>query len=165
MKLFILGVFSLVLSVEAFAQRGHGPSRGGRNDRFDRYEQRENNRREHSRNDRYDDYRPGPSRGSIIVGPRYNPNRNSVRIIRSTRRPIIIWSSGFGYSCNMYGQLQVNGRFVHQFSYSSDCSLALSDIQSYGDFCDQEDLYDQTGFLEAQFSHPMECRQALGWYY
>lgn len=164
MKLFILGLFSLVLSVEAFAQRGgRGGSRGY--ERFDRYEQREQNRREHARRDRYDNHRSGPSIEVIITGPRYYPNSRSGRVIRSTRRPVIIWNQGFGYACNMYGQLMLNGRTIHSFSYGSDCTTALIDIQNYGDFCDQADLYDQYGYLEAQFSHPMECRQALGWFY
>lgn len=54
---------------------------------------------------------------------------------------------------------------VHNFRFSSDCSQALIDIRNYGDFCDNEDLYDQSGRLEAQFTFSYECRNALGWYY
>lgn len=161
MKLFILSILALLISAEAFAQ--HRPGRGGRDDR--RYDRRDD-RRDHRRDDRRD-YRPGPSRPGrvIVVGPRYSPNRYSRRIIREIRRSPIIWSSGFGYACGRFGELMLNGRLVHNFRFSSDCMQALSDIRIYGDFCDQEDLYDQSGILEAQFTFSSECRQALGYYY
>lgn len=167
MKFFILGLFALLMSAETFAQvRGprYNPPGGGRHDRYD-------DRRpgpgpgpgRYDRYDRYDDRRPGP----VIVGPRYSPRRDSGRIIRTTRRSPVIWSSGFGYQCAGYmnDQLILNGRLVHVFRYSGDCFTALSDIRVYGDFCDQEDLYDQSGRLEAQFTFNYECRNALGYYY
>lgn len=108
----------------------------------------------------------GPVRhGPVIVGPRYNPNPYSRRTIRTYRRPVIVWNTGFGYQCEGYGNLTLNGRLVHRFLYDNDCYQALNDIRNYGDFCDQEDLYDQSGILEAQFTWANECRDALGWYY
>ena len=49
--------------------------------------------------------------------------------------------------------------------FNSDRQQAIFDIENYGDFCDNADLYDQSGVLEAQFSWESECREALGWYY
>lgn len=86
-------------------------------------------------------------------------------MIRTTRRAPITWSYGFGYTCGTFGDLRLNGRLIHDFRFSSDCYEALSDIRIYGDFCDNEDLYDQSGYLEAQFTFNYECRDALGWYY
>lgn len=174
MKFIVLSLFAVLLTSEAFAQRrsgGVGP----------RYNPPGDSRGNSSRptathrpgsstyyeND-YNEYRPGyPTTyrpGPIIVGPRYNPP-GSRRVIRTVRRDPVIWSSGFGYECNYYNQLTLNGRFIHDFTFSSDCYQAVSDIRNYGDFCDYEDLYDQTGYLEARFTFSSECRQALGWYY
>lgn len=154
MKIFAIVLVSLVLSFEASAQRrptgpGRNPSPGRNNPAPGRY------------NPNPYPNRPGP----VVVGPRYNPNRNSRRVIRTTRRPVIIWDRGFGYTCGAYGDLYLNNRLVHNFRFSSDCSQALYDIRNYGDFCDNEDLYDQSGMLEAQFTFSSECRNALGWYY
>ena len=96
--------------------------------------------------------------------PRYIPH-TSRRIMRSLRRPHIVWSTGFGYQCSMWGELLLNGRMIHSFISPYDCNLALSDIRLYGDFCNGADLYDQTGILEGQFNNNYECREALGWYY
>jgi hypothetical protein len=158
MKIMVLSFFALVLSFEASAQRrpsgpgrpgpvvtrpAPGPSRPGPVV-----------------------VRPGPSRpGPVVVGPRYNPNPHSRRVIRTVRRPVIVWDRGFGYACGRFGELLLNGYVVHNFRFSSDCSQALIDIRNYGDFCDNEDLYDQSGRLEAQFTFNYECRNALGWYY
>ena len=178
MKFIVLSLFAVLLTSEAFAQRrtssggGVGPRYNPPGGRPSTYDTRPTPSRPstsynsgyNNYNDYYNDYRPGYSSRPVIVGPRYNPP-GSRRVIRTVRREPVIWSSGFGYQCNMYGQLTVNGRYVHDFYYSSDCSQALSDIRYYGDFCDGEDLYDQTGYLEAQFTYSSECRQALGWFY
>jgi hypothetical protein len=102
--------------------------------------------------------------GVRIVGPRYNPNPYSRRYMQSTRRYYTGTSMILGYSC-YYGQLLQNGLTIHNFSWSSDCTQAVSDISYYGDFCDGADLYDQTGRHEASFTWNEECRSALGWYY
>jgi hypothetical protein len=98
-----------------------------------------------------------------VITPRrtYRPGR----VYRSYRRTPIIWSIPFGYSCNAYGDLALNGRSLHNFRYSMDCYDAVSDIRIYGDFCDDDIMFDQTGYMEAQFSSRYECREALGWYY
>jgi hypothetical protein len=101
----------------------------------------------------------------VIVGPRYNPNPYSRRYIRDYRRVYSGPTMILGYSCN-YNSLILNGqRFIHSFTFSSECNQAISDISYYGDFCDGSDLYDQTGILEASFTFNSECRNALGWYY
>ncbi len=46
-----------------------------------------------------------------------------------------------------------------------DCNDAMIDIRIYGDFCDDDLMFDQTGYMEAQFASNFECREALGWYY
>lgn len=104
-------------------------------------------------------------RGGVVITPRYIPYGRPVRIYRTYRRPPIIWSVPFGYTCGIYGELSVNGQYIHNFIYSSDCYSAIEDIRLYGDFCDDADLYDQTGILEAQFSSNYECREAIGYYY
>jgi hypothetical protein len=65
----------------------------------------------------------------------------------------------------MFGDLALNGRSVHNFRYSMDCNEAVSDIRVYGDFCDDNVMFDQTGYMEAEFASRYECREALGWYY
>jgi hypothetical protein len=105
-----------------------------------------------------------PSR-TIIVAPRYNPNPYSRRYIRYDRRVYSGPTMILGYSCN-YNSLILNSqRFIHSFTFSSECNQAISDISDFGDFCDGSDLYDQTGILEASFTFNSECRNALGWYY
>jgi Ni/Co efflux regulator RcnB len=166
MKLLLLSLFAIVFSASSFAQHRGGGRIETRNDRHDdRRDDRRDNRRDDRRDDRRD-YR-SDNRGGvrvIITGPRYNPNRYSSRVIRSTRRAPIYWEN-FGYTCDTAGGLRLNGRLVHDFSFGAQCFEALSDIQVYGDFCDYEDLYDQTGIQEAQFESSAECRNALGWYY
>ncbi len=163
MKLALFALFAVLFSAESFAQRRVII----RDNRPDRGTVIVRDRRPDTRpgtvivRDRRPDYRPGP----VIVGPRYNPNRSSTRIIRTTRRAPISWNTGFGFQCGSFGDLLLNGRLVHSFRFSSDCYTALEDIRLYGDFCDGEDLYDQSGYLEAQFTWDYECRQALGWYY
>lgn len=162
MRLAIFAILAVLFSAEVFAQRVIIRDRNPGRDRV-------------IIRDRRPDYRPGPviirdrhpdyRRGPVIVGPRYNPNRHSTRVIRTTRRSPVIWSTGFGYSCGAFGDLLLNGRLIHSFRFSSDCYTALEDIRIYGDFCDGEDLYDQSGILEAQFTWDYECREALGWYY
>lgn len=151
MKLVILGLLSVILSTEAFAQIRRTPQapRGPRYNPPTRVQPAP---------------RPIPGR-VVVVGPRYVPNRHSTRVIRTTRRAPVVWSRGFGYACTPYGELLLNRNVVHSFRYSSDCSQALSDIRNYGDFCDNEDLYDQSGYLQAQFTFNYECREALGYYY
>ena len=46
-----------------------------------------------------------------------------------------------------------------------DCNEAINDIRIYGDFCDDNVMFDQSGYMEAEFSSRYECRDALGWYY
>ena len=65
----------------------------------------------------------------------------------------------------MYGDLALNGRPLHNFRYSMDCNEAINDIRIYGDFCDDNVMFDQSGYMEAEFSSRYECRDALGWYY
>lgn len=165
MRLIVLSIFTLLLASEAFAQRGprYNPPGGGRgNDRHDRHDR-------YDRHDRRPDYRPGPvivvrpGPGRVVITPRrtYRPGR----VYRSYRRTPIIWSVPFGYSCNMYGDLALNGRPIHNFRYSMDCHDAVSDIRIYGDYCDDNVMFDQTGYMEAEFSSRYECRDALGWYY
>lgn len=171
MKVAIFAMLAVLFSAESFAQRvviRGTPSPG-----------RVINRPGPTRPgpvivDRRPDYRPGPvivnrrpdyRPGPVIVGPRYNPNRYSTRVIRTYRRDPYVWTNGFGFTCGAYGDLQLNGSFVHNFRFSQDCYTALEDIRLYTDFCDGEDLYDQTGMLQAQFTFDYECRQALGYYY
>lgn len=185
MKSIALSLLALtVLSSEVFAQRAprrEGPSRGdgrvqdrpGRDDgrpgpggdrpsdhrRPDpRYDGRGNNRpdRYEPRYDPRPDYRPGRVNPRYTRGPRY---------YRQSRRPVIIWNTGFGYTCDNFSVLRLNGRYIHNFTFSSDCYTAVNDIRMYGDFCDGSDLYDQSGILEASFYYNYECREALGYYY
>lgn len=176
MKLVILSILATILTSTVFAQaRGprYNPPGGRHNTSSGPVYQNGSHRTsttyyDHGRTtyypNSYHTYDPYPTYGVRVVGPRYNPPGSS-RYIRTSRRPNVVWSSGFGYSCNMFGELRLNGRLIHSFRFSSDCSTALSDIQWYGDFCDYEDLYDQSGYLQAQFTFPSECRSALGWYY
>lgn len=188
MKLVLLSLFTLILSNVATAQvRGprynppggnngssnHSSSSSSRTTTTYRTDSRNGSGTYYGSGNSYDDnyygngsyYDSYPyNNGPVIVGPRYNPP-SSRRVIRTVRRPQVIWSSGFGYTCNSWGDLSLNGRQVHTFRFSSDCQQAISDIRYYGDFCDMEDLYDQTGYLEAQFTFSSECRSALGWYY
>lgn len=146
----ILSLFALVLSFEASAQRRRIPNNPNRPVIVRPGPVIVN---------------PGPSRR---VGPRYVPNSRSRRVYRSSRRPTVIWDRGFNYYCSYSTLLDNNGfnsRPIHNFNFSSDCQQALADIRDYGDFCDNEDLYDQSGILEAQFTFNYECRNALGWYY
>lgn len=160
MRFTLLALITLVFAAEAFAQSRRVIVRPGRTTTV--VTRRPDHRPGPVIVDRRPDYRPGRP---VIVGPRYNPNRRSTRVIRTYRRDPIIWSSGFGYQCGSFGDLLLNGRLVHSFRFSSDCYTALEDIRLYGDFCDGEDLYDQSGILEAQFTWDYECRQALGYYY
>lgn len=107
-------------------------------------------------------YRTGPV---IRVAPRYVYNSYSNRYIRPVIRQPIIWNQPFSYSCNAYEQLLLNGSYVHDFNFQGECYQAIQDIHVYGDFCDGEDLFDQSGALEAQFTFDYECRDALGYYY
>lgn len=194
MKVFLLALITLTVSAEVFAQRGRGnvdrggsvtnpntgrvrdlpgrddgrPGRGG--DRPSDY--RPTSRYERPLNERYE--RPIPRYDyptydypnySVRVNPRYVPYGRPGRVLRNYRRAPLIWSVPFGYSCGLYGDLMVNGRYVHNFYFSSDCHQAVQDIRLYGDFCDGADLFDQSGMLEAQFSSSYECREALGWYF
>ncbi len=162
MRLLVLSIITLMISAEAFAQRApRGPRYNppGRNDRPDY-------RPGPSRPDYRPDYRPGPvivRPGRVVITPRrtYRPGR----IYRDYRRSPIIWSQPFGYSCNMYSDLALNGRRIHNFRYSMDCHEAISDIRLYGDYCDDNIMFDQSGYMEAEFSSRYECRDALGWYY
>jgi hypothetical protein len=156
MRLLVLSIITLMISAEAFAQRApRGPRYnppGGRNDRYNH------------RPDYRPDYRPGPViTGRVVINPRRAYRTG--RIHRSYRRTPIIWSQPFGYSCNMYGDLALNGRPIHNFRYSMDCHEALTDIRVYGDYCDDNVMYDQSGYREADFASRYECRDALGWYY
>ena len=176
MKLIVLSLFAVLLTSEAFAQRRTAPAGPRYNPPGSRVDPRPPTtypgrtttttyHNDYGYDDYlYNDYRPGYRQYPVVVGPNYNPP-GSRRVIRTVRREPVVWSTGFGYSCNMYGDLTLNGRYVHNFNYSSDCHQALSDIRYYGDFCDQNELYDQSGYLEARFSYSSECRQALGWYY
>ena len=164
MRFTLLALITLIVSADTFAQSRRVIVRPGRTTTTvvtRRPDYRPDYRPGPVIVDRRPDYRPGP----VIVGPRYNPNRTSTRVIRTYRRDPVIWNSGFGYQCGAFGDLTLNGRLVHSFRFSSDCYTALEDIRVYGDFCDGEDLYDQTGILEAQFTWDYECRQALGYYY
>ena len=106
------------------------------------------------------DYRPGPG-GRVVIRNTYRPGR----VYRDYRRGPIVWTTPFGYSCSMYGDLLLNGIRQHTFSYSMDCNQAISDIRIYGDYCDNDIMYDQSGYMEAQFYSNYECREALGYYY
>lgn len=106
-----------------------------------------------------------PSGPIVRVAPRYVYNGYSTRYVRTVPRQPIVWRQPFGYTCNAYEQLMINGSFIHDFDYLGECAQAIQDIHVYGDFCDGEDLYDQSGALEAQFNFSYECRNALGWYY
>lgn len=164
MRYALLAIFAVIFSAETFAQSRRVIVRPGRTTTTVVTRDRRPDYRPGPVivRDRRPDYRPGRP---VIVGPRYNPNRHSTRVIRTYRRDPVIWSSGFGYQCGSFGDLLLNGRLVHNFRFSSDCYTALEDIRIYGDFCDGEDLYDQSGMLEAQFTFNYECREALGWYY
>ncbi|MFL5784890.1 MAG: hypothetical protein ACJ76H_09795 [Bacteriovoracaceae bacterium] len=165
MKTLILAILALSISAETFAQRGHAP-RGPRYnpipDRHDHFP---------GRIDPRPDYRPGPGRidprpdyrpgGRIIIRNTYRPGR----VYRTYRRPPIIWSVPFGYSCSMYGDLLLNGVPVHKFRINFDCYSAVDDIRIYGDYCDDDVMFDQSGYQEAQFYSNVECREALGYYY
>ena len=153
MKFIILGLLALTLSAESFAQHRRG-GRGGRGPVVTgpRY----NPPGPVSRYDRYD-HRRGP----VVIHRRVGPGRT----YRSYSRGPVIWSTGFGYTCGVRGDLGLNSRFIHDFYASYDCHQAISDIRIYGDFCNGGDLYDQSGFHEASFSSSFECRQALGYYY
>lgn len=152
MKFALLSLFTLVLAFEAAAQHRRPDPGYGRPFPGPQHPGRVIVRPS-----------PGPGYGRP-VGPRYNPPGNR-RVIRTARRPVLTWNTGFGYACGNYGELFLGGRLVHNFSYAPDCYTALNDIRYYGDFCDYSDLYDQSGRLEAQFYYPEECRNALGWYY
>lgn len=177
MKLVLLTILATIVTSTAFAQRGprYNPPggrtthtttvhHGGSHSTTTVHHHSSGRTTVYYPSTTYHTYDPYPTYGVRVVGPRYNPPGIS-RYIRDVRRPRVIWSSGFGYSCNMWGELTLNGRLIHSFRYSGDCSQALSDIQYYGDFCDYEDLYDQSGLLQAQFNYSSECRSALGWYY
>jgi hypothetical protein len=163
MRFTLLAIISVLFSAETFAQHRPGRVITTRPDRGTVivHDRRPDNRPGTVIINRRPDYRPGP----VIVGPRYNPNRYSTRVIRTYRRDPVIWNTGFGYSCGAFGDLLVSGRLVHNFRFSQDCYTALEDIRLYGDFCDGEDLFDQSGALEAQFTFDYECRNALGYYY
>lgn len=177
MKLAILILFTFLLSLESYAQSraprgGRGPidyrsGPSGREARpvparpvSSRPSPYDHDRRPDYRPDSRPDYRP-----DYRVEPRYTPRYDSRRVYRSVRRPVIIWNQSFGFNCSSFGDLTLNGRMIHNFRYSFECGQALSDIRVYGDFCDGEDLYDQTGMLEAQFSYDFQCREALGYFY
>lgn len=112
-------------------------------------------------------YNPGPR----VVGPRYNPPGRNVRIVRDVRRTPVIWNSGFyttGYRCDAFDLIQVtsyNSIHLARFWDSYDCNQALRDLEIYGDYCLNDELYDRNGRLEAQFWSNAECRNALGYYY
>lgn len=181
MKLFVLSLITLMCATEVFAQRGpryNPPGRGDRNDHRPgpgpgRYDNDRYDRHDHDRG--RNDYRPGPvivrpgpgpvvinpGRGRVVIRQTYRPGR----VYRDYRRPPIIWSVPFGYSCGIYGDLRLNGRTVHTFRYSMDCQAAITDIRLYGDFCDDDVMYDQSGYMEAQFYSNYECRESLGYYY
>jgi hypothetical protein len=113
---------------------------------------------------------PGPRRPVVYhnapsyrVHPRYVYNQ--YRHLRNVVRAPLAWTLPFGYTCNQYEQLMINGQYLHNFNWQGECFQAIQDIRVYGDFCDGADLYDQTGVLEAQFSFDYECRNALGYYY
>lgn len=165
MKLVILSLIAFVLSAETFAQ--HRPTPRG-----PRYNPPRRSEPRYNPNPGRGPHRPAPGRVNrhprrpgpvIVVGPRYSPRPG--RVIHRNRRGPVVWRTGFTYACSPYGDLMFNGRTIHQFRFSSDCSQALRDIRRYGDFCDREDLYDRSGRLEAQFTFNYECRNALGYYY
>lgn len=177
MRLALVAILALLSLSEAFAQRAprgpryNPPGRGndyrpapGPSHRPDRRDDRVVVRPNGSVVVRdYDSrvvYRPN---GRVVVTPRhtYRPGR----VYREYRRSPIIWSQPFGYSCSMYGDLMLNGRPIHNFRYSMDCHDAVSDIRLYGDYCDDDVMFDQSGYMEAQFASRYECREALGWYY
>lgn len=175
MKMILPALLIMMISAEAFAQRGGGgragrggggsvrPARPSAAPRATRPQisPRVTRPQVPSR----PSYRPGPVRPHVRVAPRYVVNRHSYRTLRITRRAPIIWSTGFGYACTYGGQLLLNSLPVHNFYSEYECSQAISDIRIYGDFCDREDLYDQSGILEAQFNSDYECREALGYFY
>lgn len=177
MKFSVLALFTLLFAFESFAQaRGRrynnpgrsnggggrvittnpGRSNGGRTVIVDnRYNQRRDRVIVSSR--RYD-------RPVRFVGPRYNPPG-----IYRSYRPVFrdfYWTPSNRLSCDSWNNtLNLNGYRIHDFMFNSECQQAIYDIQNYGDFCDDADLYDQNGALIAQFSWESECRDALGWYY
>lgn len=187
MKVLFISALALVVTSEAFAQNraprqpGNGrvidrpgyddgrPGRGGDAPRDHRAPQPRDREtyRPTPQTRPAPQTRPGP--GRVVVPqrnmPRYVPHATPRRIYRPAIRPTITWSYGFGYACSPYGELLLNGRYIHRFTFSSECMQALNDIRLYGDFCNRSDLYDQSGRLEAQFYYDYECREALGWYY
>ncbi len=192
MKMLTLSLVTLLVSVEAFAQRGprYNPPGNGSSSSSSRTTVVVRDSHHHSSPSRvYVEPRvvgprynpPGPISGPVIyrdsystyrdpysysrVAPRTIYRQYSTRYIRTIPRPAPIWTYGFGYSCGYYGDLTLNGRPIHNFAYSSDCQQAIQDIQIYGDFCDNADMIDQTGYLEAAFSSNWECRDALPYYY
>ncbi len=170
MKFIMLGLLALTLSAESFAQhRRNGGGRGGPVVTGPRYNPpgggRYDNRGRNDWNDHRNDYRTGPIGGGYRRGPVVIHRQHSYRTYRDYRRTPVIWSYGFGYTCDYTSTLRLNGSYLHDFFASYDCSQALSDIRIYGDFCDGGDLYDQTGYREASFSSSYECREALGYFY
>lgn len=180
MKLSLLALLSMIFVAEAFAQRynprpgrGNGgtyrtnPSRPGRVIVTDNgYDNRYDNRND-GRGGRVilRDRVVVRSSGYRWVGPRYNPPGRMARSYRTEVRPWQ-WQPSNSLSCdNWSNTLNMNGYRIHDFMFNSDCQQAIYDIQNYGDFCDNADLFDQSGALEAQFSFEYECRNALGWYY
>jgi hypothetical protein len=188
MKFSVLALFSLVFALEAFAQvrgpRYNNPGRGGGGRVVTTYPGRNNGPVIINNGGRYDYGRPvivdnggyNQRRDRVIissrrydrpvqwVGPRYNPpgfNRSYRSVIRDWT-----WQPSNRLSCDSWtNTLNFNGYYVHDFMFNSECQQAIYDIQNYGDFCDNSDLYDQNGSLTAQFTWESECRNALGWYY
>jgi hypothetical protein len=166
MRFIVLTLITLISASEVFAQRGpryNPPGRGDRHDSRPGPSHRPDYRHDNGPVYRHD-YRPGPIvTGRVVISPRHVYRTG--RIYRTYRRTPIIWSVPFGYSCNMFGDLALNGISMHNFRYNMDCNEAVSDIRLYGDFCDDDTMYDQSGYMEAQFSSRYECREALGYYY
>lgn len=171
MKIFLLTILTLTVAFEASAQRRTGPV----GPRYNPGSHPPGTRvvvtpRPRPVGPRYNPpvvrrphvYQTGPV---VRVAPRYVYNSYSRRYLRPVMRNRIVWTQPFGYSCNAYEQLLLNGHYVHDFDFQGDCYQAIQDIRMFGDFCDGEDLYDQTGVLEARFTFHYECRNALGYYY
>ena len=168
MRLIALSLMTLLVASEAFAQRAPRGPRYNPPGRNDRPAPRPDYRPAPTPRP---DYRPGPVvvrpgpvvHSRVVVRPR--TVYRTGRVYRDYRRSPVIWTQSFGYSCNAYGDLTLNGRRIHNFRYSMDCYDAVNDIRVYGDYCDDDVMYDQSGYMEAQFSSRYECRDALGWYY